>query len=161
MTNRNRSNRPTTLEIGVYSDGTMRPEDLIPKFLDALEPLHLSQSERAQVRAIRARLNEAGEYGAYVGSEEMDWDLDALFDIGNAHTPDYCYFGAGDGACFGVFPHTYLQQMIEDDGGLTVSDTSEVPAGFVGHVLQVSDHGNATLYHGNGHGKLTELWSIV
>lgn len=42
-----RSKRPHTLSLGSYSSGTMRPEDLIPTFLDAIEGIKLSKADRA------------------------------------------------------------------------------------------------------------------
>lgn len=44
--------------------------------------------------------------------------------------------------------------------GLVVADTSEVPSEFLGDVLHINDHGNATLY-GARLGKLVEVAGCV
>lgn len=45
--------------------------------------------------------------------------------------------------------------------GLVVSDTSDVPKGYVGEVLHINDHGNATLYLVDEDGDSEELGAIV
>lgn len=123
--------RPTTLPIGTISEGTLRPEDLIPAYLYELERLRLTKAERAIVRQVQhntnTELTECGGCGAYhfkdyhgdcrnddarfptdeyFDSESASFDIDELTTILENHVPDYCYFGTleGDGACFGVWP---------------------------------------------------------
>lgn len=83
----------------VVSDGTMRPEDLIPKFLGVLK-------EYAPDR-----------YGAYVkenpevldlkgmDDETLGFVVEELFDELDKIAPEGCIFGAsdGDGACYGFW----------------------------------------------------------
>ncbi len=148
-----------TLSIGSVSSGTMRTEDLIPSFLWEAQHLAPTQDERKQVNAIRkaSDVNEDAEYWQSVG---VGYDLEALFDILNNHCPPYMYFGShtGDGADYGV----WLSETFEEDfNGLKVSDTSEVPARYVGEVLHFSDHGNLTLYYKPRYGTMREIWGIV
>ncbi len=48
-----------------------------------------------------------------------------------------------------------------DFDGLVVSDTSQVPDHYIGGVLHVNDHGNATLYNCDGDRNLEEIDAIV
>ena len=151
-------------QIGSIISGTMRKEDLIPEFVSALRSLGCKSLE---LKAIESRLadNDAlqdsdySETADYYNSEESDWDLESLFDMLQAYAPDYIYFGAhpGDGSDYGF----WVSDILEDDfDGLKVSDTSEIPPKYRGHVLHVNDHGNCTLYVKSAR-KLKELWSCV
>jgi len=150
--------------IGSVSSGTMRNQDLIPSFLWEANRLRLTRDERNEVRAIQKRVNKVtnGEFGdsdAYWQAEESEWDLGNLFDILENHSLPYFYFGAheGDGADYGW----WLSSCFEEDfDGLKVGDLSEVPTGYSGEVLHVSDHGNMTLYaYSRGRGR--EVWGVV
>lgn len=94
---------------GTVSHGTMRPEDLIPAFLNVAEAHRLSRANRAQVREIRSRVNQTETTAtrpAYdYNTEEADEDTDALFDILDTIAPAGHYFGAhpGDGCDYGFW----------------------------------------------------------
>src|SRR5690606_2062861 len=45
--------RSTTLPLGVISEGTLRPEDLIPAYLDALDGIRLTKAERGNLNRVR------------------------------------------------------------------------------------------------------------
>lgn len=140
-----------TAEFGSVSTATMRPEDLIPCFTAELRYLGHRSRELSRI--------ERHTGAKYFVSEEASWDLDSLFDMLQEHAPAYAYFGShpGDGSDYGF----WLDDGFEYDfDGLKVSDTSQVPADYNGEVLQVSDHGNITLYSCK-RGKLTEIWALV
>ena len=173
--------------MGSVSHGTMRAEDLIPCFLSELEgqrPLRRAHVKLA--REIRERMEsftphvhdadcrQTGLDGAesswscglnqdaesYFGTDDADYDLEALFDALNEYCLPYFSFGAhpGDGSDYGY----WLSEGFSDDefDGLKVSDTSEVPRGFTGEVLHVNDHGNCTLYS-YSRGRSREVWAVV
>ena len=157
-------NKSTYGGIGSVSSGTMRTQDLIPSFLWEADKLKLSRDERTAVLKIQARVNKVqnGKYkgsDAYWTDEMVDWDLEELFDILDAHSLPYFSFGAhpGDGADYGWWLSESFQ---EDFDGLKVSDLSEVPTGHSGEVLLVNDHGNLTLY-AYSHGRRREVWGVV
>lgn len=170
----------TIVSIGSVSHATMRNEDLIPAFVDALDAIkenlaasittestfEETESVKAQITSIDvelAAIEEHQQADDYYESEESDMDLnEVLFDLLNEYAPPYCYFGAhpGDGSDYGFWPSEDLNQAIIDDDGIVVEDTSDVGADFSGPVLHVNDHGNVTLYRATN-GELTEVWSIV
>jgi hypothetical protein len=141
--------------IGSVSSATMRAEDLIPAFLDELESQKpLRREHRKLVREIKRRMNDD-----YFGTDDADYDLDALFDALNEYCLPYFYFGAhpGDGADYGYWLSEGLEHEFD---GLKVSDLSEVPASYSGEVLLVNDHGNVSLYN-YSRGRSREVWAIV
>lgn len=134
--------------IGSVSHGTMRPEDLIPTFIDTLRELDPARADQFAIEWQESR------------QADRDAILEELFDALNDHAPAYFYFGAhpGDGSDYGFWLGEFA---MEDFDGLKVSDTSEVPDDYQGEVMHVNDHGNATLYVADGKGNLAEVWSLV
>jgi len=153
---------PRFLDVSV-SHGTTRSEDLIPRFLDVLEEL-----DGPGCAAIRQELDD--ELTALSSGKVSDeqWETldhllnETLFDELNAHAAPYFYFGShpGDGCDYGFWLSEGFEQDFLDNDGLKVKDTSEVPKDYSGEVLHVNDHGNPTLYSADN-GKLTEIWSVV
>jgi hypothetical protein len=141
---------------GSISTCTLRSEDLIPTFCDELRALRGSVPLELWRDAQRCMRNQ--QVMDDIGSEVVSDLIDELQNF----APPYGYFGAndGDGADFGFWLSSDWERDAKDSGALFVSDTSEVPAGYSGEVVQVSDHGNATLYFARK-GKLTEVWSVV
>jgi hypothetical protein len=148
---------------GSISHGTLRVEDLLETFAEALDSLLRSQPRSFKRAPYRAKIREAYaalramETGAEHYADEVVQDLaDALSDF----APPYGYFGAseGDGSDFGFWLSSY---SLEDFDGLRVSDTSEVPRGYSGEVLHVNDHGNVSLYVATPRGRLREVWAVV
>lgn len=88
------TNSKTLLLPGSYSHGTMRPEDLAPRFMAILETVN---PERAQ--ELRKAQAEAGD------GPDLDYLVEVLFDELQAHCPEGYYFGAhpGDGSDYGVW----------------------------------------------------------
>ena len=93
---------PFFLEPGTVIHATLRRQDLIPAFIDALKGLELTQHEQDVVNGVE----EAATAEDYYDSDDCDWDMDALWDMLNCHSPLGYYFGAheGDGSDFGVWP---------------------------------------------------------
>lgn len=139
------------LKIGTISEGTLRPEDLIPKFLDALKTVDPDKA---------AKLREHGQADLY--PEAFLEDL--VENILNDYVPPYCYFGAnhGDGACFGVWPDIDALQMDSHGKGadvlkLNAGDEWPDVNGYE-YVMVVTDHGNVTLFNAKTR---KEEWAIV
>lgn len=136
---------------GTIIRGTLRAEDLIPAFTDALRYLRGSLPREVHRTLQQWQRGEVTE-------EREALFLDSLFEELQEYAPPYAYFGAheGDGSDFGF----WLGDLDGEFDGLRVSDTSEVPSDYTGEVLHVNDHGNTTLYVARG-GKLREIWTIV
>lgn len=85
----------------VVSDGTLKPEDLIPKFLNALK-----HDETAHAKFLKGN-PEILEIQSWddVDDETKSMLVDELTDALNDIAPDGYFFGAsdGDGACFGFW----------------------------------------------------------
>jgi len=99
----------------------------------------------------------------YFRSDQCEYDLEWLFDALQEYASAYFYFGAhpGNGSDYGYWLSEEFGQDFVDDGGLKVSDISEIPANHEGEVLEVNDHGNMTLYRRARNHRLYELWSVV
>ena len=89
---------------GSISHGTMREEDLIPVFLDALKELSPARAERLR--------DEYADTLAHLEAflephnvDEVSWLMHDLFDSLDANSPDGYYFGAseGDGSDYGFW----------------------------------------------------------
>ena len=86
------------LEPGTISHGTLRSEDLIPAFVDALDGIELEEDEIIKLDM---------QYTAFFESGDAEWVLnEVLFDMLNDHCPEGHYFGSleGDGSDFGMWP---------------------------------------------------------
>ena len=102
----------TKLNIGIYSEGTLRPLDLCGAFAYELASLRLSRRERATIRDILKKLEiennkpytERDGYAPYF----QDVYYEDMIDIINRHCPKTAYFGSseGDGACIGIWEYT-------------------------------------------------------
>ena len=161
--------KKTVLELGSYSSGTMREEDLIPTFLFACRGLRMSRADRKTVTEIRRSEAKADYYENELLASE---DLQTLFDILNNYTPNYCYFGAhpGDGADYGVW---VVEDLLDDtrqgsyDGMVFRGNREDCPRTMrdtnrFDYCLEVNDHSNATLYRRVGkRNQWREVWSIV
>lgn len=94
-----------TAEPGSISHGTMRPQDLIPVFLDAL-----AECDPEAAQELRDEIPPA----AFENDDNWFWDTDVcmfllnedLFDALNVVAPQGYYFGShpGDGSDFGFWP---------------------------------------------------------
>ena len=144
----------------------MRDDDLIDAFAFELEALVQNNADEWCSDAGRV---ERGRHMQLIGdARECDIDDDPesaeefvsdLSDALQEFAPPYAYFGShpGDGADYGFW---VFDDIVDEFGGLKVSDLSEVPADYSGEVLHVNDHGNVTLYVANN-GELSEVWGCV
>lgn len=111
------------LPLGGVSWGTMREEDLIPRFLHALETV-----DAGRAADLRDEFEEINETTDVERRDEWRRDLlDTLYDALNAHCPPYCYFGAhpGDGADYGVWiSHESINEDVSGEE-LTAIDIDE------------------------------------
>lgn len=150
-----------TAQFGTVSHGTLRTEDLIEAFTDALESLASGNTHSKLIGEAQAWLDIDADSLTDDALDDHEEDgsaiVEELQDALQEFAPAYAYFGAhpGDGSDFG-----FWLGGLEDFDGLRVSDTSEVPDDYSGEVLHVNDHGNATLYAAQG-GELTEVWALV
>jgi hypothetical protein len=108
---------------GTISEGTLRLEDLIPRFAATLKTLLESATADGAAesprRARRRKLTEADvaeieqrfDVPGYFDSEDAAEDLDWLQDQLNEYAPDGHWFGAhpGDAADFGFWPPELLE----------------------------------------------------
>jgi hypothetical protein len=130
--------------LGSISSGTLRTEDLLPAFADALEDLVNANggfwANRnlliAEARAVDPQSDDADEL------------VQELQDALQEFAPPYCYFGAheGDGADFGFW---VVSDLFENTRQYELERGGELPCAccFDGsEFLVVNDHGNATLY---------------
>jgi hypothetical protein len=152
------------LEIGTISEGTLRPQDLIAAFSDALHSVIDLDPAHAKLVA------DCGQWGDDDPSDEDDLGIlsdlvDELSEALGSYCPPYTYFGTldGDGACFGVWPS--INQMEEDalfeDGLVKVNDSSEIPPDYTGTVMLVTDHGNITCAEAKDGEIVETYWSVV
>jgi hypothetical protein len=143
--------------IGSVSHATMRPEDLIPAFLDTLESQKpLRRKHRKLARQVKQNIDQTEDY---FDSDDASFDLDELFDALDSYALPYFYFGAhpGDGSDYGF----WLTENLENDfEGLQVNDLADVPKAFSGEVLVINDHGNTSLYS-YSRGRAREVWAVV
>ena len=117
QTARRRGMRPNP-GVGSVSTGTLRSEDLIPAFIDALDEAIEESTFKpgadhpgrvARVGSLQSHLGSIErnmDSPGYYQSESADWDLEWLFEQLGEFAPAGTYFGAhiGDGADFGFWP---------------------------------------------------------
>jgi|TARA_Y100000310_G_scaffold197133_1_gene197207 hypothetical protein len=157
--------------IGTISHGTLRDQDLLEAFADELERLAPGENVALvkEARELVENLDrDEPRHCPYEPSETIEQLMVKLED----EAPDYCYFGAidGDGSDFGFWPCIELLEEEARHGEIQkVSDTSEAD-GTTEFVMQVSDHGNVTLYrcefppialHAPLRIEFVEVWSVV
>jgi hypothetical protein len=172
-----KSSKPTTLELGTISHGTMRVQDTMPALLSALDGIKLSAEDRKTCDGVQRCLD------AWLAVDDEDTDSDSATDLdlememnetllplAASYAPDYCYVGShpGDGSDLGV----WVWDALFDDTTQGSYDgycwrlregnhpTGEAIPADMSHALAVNDHGNATLYRRSG-SRWTECWSIV
>jgi hypothetical protein len=146
---------------GSVSTGTLRTEDLLSAFASELDYQLKRQPKSFKRGAMRKLINEANRIDP--DSDDASDLVNELQDALSEFAPPYGYFGTleGDGADFGFWLSSDVVRNFRDDGGLVVDDLSELPRGVRGEVMQVSDHGNVTLYVVGSRGKVREVWGVV
>lgn len=98
------------MQTGTISHGTLRPQDLIPAFLRAVEtcaPGHAEAFAAMPFGPIPAYVQDEGDDSEWWHGEDADALLEQLTDILESHAPEGHYFGAhpGDGSDFGFWPN--------------------------------------------------------
>lgn len=92
--------------LGTVSHGTMRPEDLIPTFVEEIRHI-LTDPDTDDLRVLGTidQLEKSTQEPDYFESESCQFDLDYLFDLLNDYAPDGYYFGShpGDGSDYGFW----------------------------------------------------------
>jgi hypothetical protein len=90
--------KPTILDPGSISWGTMQTKDILPRLLVAVSDLRLTRGERRTVQRIE-------RHWTTYEDEIQEWCLNDLFTIADNHCPDNHCCGAhpDDGADFGVW----------------------------------------------------------
>ncbi len=110
----NASHQPhnfNTLPLGSISHGTMRSEDLVPRFIAAwhsVSPEDATNYAEAHADALDGTAEDA--------EEVLDDMLESLFNVLNEYTLPYTYFGSndGDGSDYGVWiDNTKLEEDID------------------------------------------------
>ena len=89
---------------GSVSHGTMRPADLIPRFIETLEYFNKRKAKKlTSAIPSDAWSNDTHEFWR---SEPAMWLLEDLFDVLNDYAPAKHYFGShpGDGSDYGFWP---------------------------------------------------------
>lgn len=94
--------------MGTIIHGTMRPQDLIPAFIDALRehaPDAYVEMMSRPFPLVPAYVWDEGDESDWWMSEEASWVLMDLFDALDTHAPEGHYFGAhpGDGSDYGFW----------------------------------------------------------
>lgn len=159
--------KDTTLPLGTISEGTLCPEDIIPALLDALDGLRLASEDRKAVWRLAAEWNSHDPETDLSAVELDDFDpqeiLADLEDLASRYTPAFCYYGTleGDGACFGVWISWDELRLCSQTGDI-VAQSRETASPDAEFALEVSDHGNPTLYYRNGsRSPWREVWAVV
>lgn len=165
-------------KIGSISHGTLRKEDLIPSFIDALDEIkqqfiycELGKEQEARQNHDRIenlcaaveqrKLSDYGTEEDYFSSDDADSDLEDLTDLLNEFAPPFCYFGThpGDGSDFGFWPMDI--EEIKEQIDFCSTQKQEFPdSNFQGEWLHINERGNCTLF-ARANNKDKEIWSLV
>jgi len=141
---------PMKVELGTVIHGTLRPEDLIPTFLEELKKY-------------------TDEIPQFENGDCVQEYIIELIDALNEHSPPYCYFGThiSDGSDFGFWVDFDSIEMDTTDAKIrsqctlyTVhSSTEPWPTGRIesDYIIDINDHGNMTLYDTDDN----VIWAIV
>lgn len=159
-------------EIGSVSHGTMKEEDLIPRFIEILDELKEAESlsdtpNKERFTRLDDKLGDLErciQVKGYFESEDARcYDLEWLFNALDEYSPPFCFFGAheGDGADYGFWvSRNAIEEAVQDyniievDAG-DVWNSADTTADYV---LEVTDHDNMTLFD---RATRKELWAIA
>lgn len=151
--------RLNTVPVGIFSANTMRDEDIGNAIADLLRPLRLSKSDRQLIRDWDKALAKDEE--ARTDEEDLGMLCSELWTSLDEYLPPYTYSGSleGDGACFGVWPD--IDSVLEDLRNGDIINHAGLTTNYSGLSVDISDHGNMTLYSISLRGKVREVWSVV
>ena len=156
----------TQFQLGSISHGTLRPQDLLPAFLETLTARGGEVPRGLECGKYIEYLNWPGpgtaacdDDDAFWESEEATWDMEALTDALQNICPPFVYFGAheGDGSDFGFWPD---MERLNEEMRNTTSDFQADNCWTLaddGVIVHVSDHGNVTVMDM----ERNVLWSVV
>jgi hypothetical protein len=136
---------------GSITHGTLRPQDLLPAFLDALrdlDPSAYAQLHASPFGPIPAHALEDAE-ADWWNSDAADALLSDIRDDLAMHAPPYCVFGPhpGAGADIGFWVDWDMIRSDIKAGDLRlVHDLAGVPDGDPTPLLLIGEQGPATLY---------------
>ena len=146
-------------QLGSISTGTLRPEDLIPAFNNALTQMH--DGHYCDIdEMMNDEAGNAAEFGKQPSNDELQRRVvDRLMDELQDACPPFVYFGTleGDGADFGFWPD---MDRLEEEMRSTTSDFQADNCWTLaddGVIVNVSDHGNVTVMDM----ERNVLWSVV
>jgi len=132
--------------IGSISTGTLKTDDLIEAFSDELSSILGEQAADCKLLSECDAWLEAHADENNADDDEGSELAAELEDALNEHAPLYCYFGAveGDGADIGFWP---CREQIEE---LPRVENSDEAKALGEDACFVNDHGNVTVYGGDG-----------
>ena len=146
-------------QLGSISTGTLRPEDLIPAFNNALTQIH--DGHYCDIdEMMNDEAGNAAEFGKQPSNDELQRRVVArLMDELQDACPPFVYFGTheGDGADFGFWPD---MDRLEEEMRSTTSDFQADNCWTLaddGVIVNVSDHGNVTVMDM----ERNVIWSVV
>ena len=162
----------TQFELGSISTGTLRPQDLLPAFLETLTALGGEIPKDLECTSHIEYLNwpsldttASDDDDKFWGSEEAMWDMEALTDALQALCPTFVYFGTleGDGADFGYWPDR--ERLQETLTAATVGHTLTLPRNGEWEwqlededvIVNTNDHGSVTVMDLERH----VIWSVT
>lgn len=159
------------ITIGPVSEGTLKTDELLKKFAETMnEVVEGDIEERESVAHTCGRAEELSYILSLEGTDEIvqiQEEAEALLDyitgVLDEISPEGIRFGTADGdvACFGFFVDwDYLEEEIRD--GRIIKNPDDRNAHRDKLVLDVNDHGNATLLMwSEPRQDWVEIWSVV
>jgi len=117
----------------IVSCDTLRTEDLLVKYWEALEQVHRCRYIGHPFAAEQPTLTQQLERMAGEDAAEADWDeeiaaqhVEKMAELLNAYAPSGFYFGSqeGDGACFGFWLDQEWADVLEHCGWAADSDSA-------------------------------------
>ena len=160
----------TRFELGTVSHATLRPQDLVPAFL---ERLHSLEPETHASLLANFRCVALSDDDSWWESEDCAHFLNEdLFDALNNCAPDYVYFGSheGDGADFGFWIcWDHIGEDIESGELIESISILDLPDDHTGNWLNVKNKhsvlngGTVSLMNRNAHKKWESktIWTVV
>ena len=144
------------VQIGTISHGTLRTEDLLQAFADAVYDASGNVPFASHVMLVRRAEALLESNTDLETSEEASQTVADLQDALQEYAPPWCYFGAieGDGSDFGFWVDLdSLSEALRYEGGEIEEGRYELD----GYTVVISDHGNVTLLDSEG----SAVWAVV
>lgn len=148
--------------IGSISSGTLRPQDLLPTYLETLSELapakYIQLTQHGLGLAIPSHIFE-DDGAEWWMSEECAWILESIVAALEECAAPYTYFGSleGDGADIGFWPD--LEEAM-DDPYVHVGDSAPADDGICAW-LEINERGNLEYRERQPGGSWEPVWSCV